>query len=58
MKKLIATINMTLDGFCDQTALMSDDQPIISGKGLLLFKEVNDKIDLHLLRTKRLALAQ
>ncbi|TMI92277.1 MAG: dihydrofolate reductase [Bacteroidetes bacterium] len=26
MRKLIAAINMTLDGFCDHTALMADDE--------------------------------
>src|SRR6478609_4485561 len=26
MRKLIASINMTLDGFCDHTALIADDE--------------------------------
>ncbi len=26
MRKLIATINMTLDGFCDHTAMIADDE--------------------------------
>jgi len=26
MRKLIAAINMTLDGFCDHTAMMADDE--------------------------------
>jgi dihydrofolate reductase len=26
MRKLIAAINMTLDGFCDHTALIADDE--------------------------------
>jgi len=26
MRKLIAAINMTLDGFCDHTAMIADDE--------------------------------
>ncbi|MCI0607258.1 dihydrofolate reductase, partial [bacterium] len=26
MRKLIAAINMTLDGFCDHTALIADEE--------------------------------
>ena len=26
MRKLIASINMTLDGFCDHTAVIADDE--------------------------------
>lgn len=26
MKKLIAAMNMTLDGFCDHTAMIADDE--------------------------------
>jgi hypothetical protein len=26
MRKLIAAINMTLDGFCDHTAMTADDE--------------------------------
>lgn len=26
MRKLIATMNMTLDGFCDHTAVIADDE--------------------------------
>lgn len=43
MRKLIATMNMTLDGFCDHTAMMADDEihdhytTLINHSGLLLY---------------------
>jgi hypothetical protein len=74
MRKLIAAINMTLEGFCDHTAMIADEgqpkfkvalaqlelideyqfgvQPIVLGSGLPLFKNVKDRIDLKLLKTK------
>ena len=57
MRKLIAAINMTLDGFCDHEAGIADEyqicvQPIILGSGLPLFKNVSDRVNLKLLKTK------
>ena len=43
MRKLIATMNMTLDGFCDHTAMMADDEihdhytTLLNSAGLLLY---------------------
>jgi dihydrofolate reductase len=43
MRKLIAAINMTLDGFCDHTAVISDDEmhqhysELLSNAGTILF---------------------
>ncbi|MEO7175789.1 MAG: dihydrofolate reductase family protein [Saprospiraceae bacterium] len=43
MRKVIAGINMTLDGFCDHTAIVADDQlhqhytELISGGGTILY---------------------
>jgi len=32
MRKLIAAINMTLDGFCDHTAIIPDDEIIVMSR--------------------------
>jgi dihydrofolate reductase len=46
MKKIIATINMTLDGFCDHTAGISDDETyqhfneLLSNAGAILFGRI------------------
>ena len=46
MRKLIAAINMTLDGFCDHTALIADDEihqhynELLSNAGTLLFGRI------------------
>ena len=46
MGKLIAAINMTLDGFCDHTAMIADDElhehysDLISNAGALLYGRV------------------
>jgi dihydrofolate reductase len=43
MRKLIAAINMTLDGFCDHTAMIADDElhqhynALLSSAGTLLY---------------------
>ena len=55
MRKLIAAINMTLDGFCNHTAMIADE---VLGSGLPLFKNVKDRINLKLLKTKHLVVAQ
>lgn len=79
MRTLIAAINMTLDGFCNHTEMIADDeihqhynellsnadaliygrityqlsvQPTVLGSGLPLFKNVKDRINLTLLKTK------
>jgi len=59
MRKLIAAINMTLDGFCDHTALIADEEIhqhynelLRSAVSLPLFKNVRDRINLKLLKTK------
>jgi dihydrofolate reductase len=96
MRKIIAGINITLDGFCDHTAVIARElikdevldlkkspkggsksilvgspslivaltqlkiideyqltvQPIILGSGLPLFKNLRERVDLKLLRTK------
>lgn len=46
MRKLIAAINMTLDGFCDHTALIADDEihqhynELLSNAGTLLYGRI------------------
>jgi dihydrofolate reductase len=46
MRNLIATMNMTLDGFCDHTSMMADDEihdhytTLISNAGLLLYGRI------------------
>lgn len=46
MRKLIATMNMTLDGFCDHTSMMADDEihdhytALINNAGLLLYGRI------------------
>lgn len=46
MRKLIAAMNMTLDGFCDHTAMMADDEihqhysDLISNSGPLLYGRI------------------
>jgi dihydrofolate reductase len=46
MRKLIAAINMTLDGFCNHTALIADEQihqhynELLSNSGTLLFGRI------------------
>ena len=46
MKKLIAAINMTLDGFCDHTAMIADDElhqhynELLSSGGTLLYGRI------------------
>lgn len=46
MHKLIATMNMTLDGFCDHTSMMADDEihdhytALINNAGLLLYGRI------------------
>jgi dihydrofolate reductase len=46
MRKLIAAINMTLDGFCDHTAMIADDEihqhynELLSNAGTLLFGRI------------------
>ena len=46
MRKLIAAINMTLDGFCDHTALIADDEihqhynELFSNAGTLLYERI------------------
>jgi dihydrofolate reductase len=46
MRKLIAAINMTLDGFCDHTAIIADDElhqhynELLSQAGALLYGRV------------------
>ena len=46
MRKLIAAINMTLDGFCDHTALIADDEihrhynELLSSTGTLLYGRI------------------
>ncbi len=46
MRKLIAAINMTLDGFCDHTAIIADDEmhehysELISNAGALLYGRI------------------
>jgi len=59
MRKLIAAINMTLDGFCDHTALIADEEIhqhynelLRSAVSLPLIKNVRDRINLKLLKTK------
>nr|WP_294934886.1 dihydrofolate reductase family protein [uncultured Flavobacterium sp.] len=46
MRKVIAAINMTLDGFCDHTALIADDEihqhynELLSNTGTLLYGRI------------------
>src|SRR6185503_19546365 len=46
MRKLIAAINMTLDGFCDHTAMIADDElhqhynELLSNAGTLLYGRI------------------
>ena len=46
MRKLIATMNMTLDGFCDHTAMIADDEihehynELLSNAGILLYGRI------------------
>jgi dihydrofolate reductase len=46
MRKLIAAINMTLDGFCDHTALIADDEihqhynELLSNAGTLIYGRI------------------
>ena len=46
MRKLIAAINMTLDGFCDHTARIADDEihqhynDLLSNAGTLLYGRI------------------
>jgi dihydrofolate reductase len=46
MRKLIAAINMTLDGFCDHTALIADDEihqhynELLNSAGTLLYGRI------------------
>jgi dihydrofolate reductase len=46
MRKLIAAINMTLDGFCDHTAMIADEEihqhynDLLSGADLLLYGRI------------------
>ena len=46
MKKLIAAINMTLDGFCDHTAMIADEEihqhynELLSNAGTLLYGRI------------------
>ena len=46
MRKLIAAINMTLDGFCDHTALIADDEihqhynALLSNAGTLMYGRI------------------
>src|SRR6187551_2471467 len=46
MRKLIAAINMTLDGFCDHTAMMADDElhqhynSLLSNAGTLIYGRI------------------
>jgi dihydrofolate reductase len=46
MRKLIAAINMTLDGFCDHTAMTADDEihqhynELLSNAGILLYGRI------------------
>jgi dihydrofolate reductase len=46
MRKLIAAINMTLDGFCDHTAMIADDEvhehynDLLKNAGMLLYGRV------------------
>src|SRR5688500_9136723 len=46
MRKLIAAINMTLDGFCDHTAMFADDEihqhynELLSNAGMLLYGRI------------------
>ena len=46
MRKLVAAINMTLDGFCDHTAMIADDEihqhynELLSNAGTLLYGRI------------------
>ncbi len=46
MRKLIAAINMTLDGFCDHTAMIADEEihqhynELLSNAGILLYGRI------------------
>jgi dihydrofolate reductase len=46
MRKLIAAINMTLDGFCDHTAMIADDElhqhynELLSNSGVLIYGRI------------------
>src|SRR5882672_6611965 len=46
MRKLVAAINMTLDGFCDHTAMIADEEihqhysELISNAGTLLYGRI------------------
>jgi dihydrofolate reductase len=46
MRKLIAAMNMTLDGFCDHTAMIADDEihqhysELLSNAGILLYGRI------------------
>src|SRR3954463_2799454 len=46
MRKLIAAINMTLDGFCDHTAMIADDEihqhynELLRNSGVLLYGRI------------------
>ena len=50
MRKLIAAINMTLDGFCDHTSVIADDEihqhynELLSSAGTLLYGRVTYKL--------------
>ena len=47
MRKLIAAINMTLDGFCDHTAMIADDEihehynDLLRNAGTLIIRKDN-----------------
>jgi dihydrofolate reductase len=46
MRKLIAAINMTLDGFCDHTAVIADDEKpqhyneLLNNADTVIWKEI------------------
>lgn len=46
MRKLIAAINMTLDGFCDHTAIIADEElhqhyaDLLSNAGIVLYGRI------------------
>jgi dihydrofolate reductase len=50
VRKLIAAINMTLDGFCDHTAMIADDEihqhynELLSSAGTLLYGRITFKL--------------
>ncbi|MEO6759362.1 MAG: hypothetical protein ABIO24_07895, partial [Saprospiraceae bacterium] len=53
MRKLVAAINMTLDGFCDHTAVIADDEmhehysAVISNAGALLYGRITYQLCVH-----------